>query len=271
MFRWNRSPEPSWREELFTIGGAPNLNAAYLDLVWWPGEPHHPGAERQDVQRWCVVECLPEAALTKTTRYALQARELLKALRGPPPASLRSWVVKNGHRVIQSRSIVSQWQWELFRASGCFMQPYWIIQGVHGGHLWSFPPAYQMLLRMANRPLTPPVPGSLPYAEWDGRVRAQLVRERALRDWLQRWQMTRDQTRKTDKDQKREDLALEREGRRQLLAWLDQQMGRGAEALGQHLAKVDMPVTAEAEPTDEQLEAADEAIIAQTPSNQYEL
>lgn len=271
VFRWSREAPEDWKHELYAIGGPPSVQAAYLDLVWWPGEPHTSGAQRQDVQRWCVVECLPLAALTRTHRHAAQARDLLKALHGPPPSTLRTWAVKNGHRVIQSRALVSQWQWELFRSTGCYVVPYWVIQGTHGGHLWMFPPAYQLLLRMSGRPLSPPAPGSLPYAPWDNRVRAQLGRERTLREWLERQQMTRDRTQKTAQDHKREDVALEKEGRRQLLAWLDEQMGLASDALGTHLAKQDLPTTPEGVVTDEQLEAETDAILASGPTNPNDL
>jgi hypothetical protein len=270
MFRWDVEPEPHWREELYAIGGPPSTQIAYLEIVWWPGEPPAFEAEDQSVQRFVIVEAIPRAAFERNHRYAAQARERIKALDGPPPWTMRTWHVVGGKRVIRSRSLVSQWQWLLWRTTGCFCQPFWVIQGDRGGHLWTFPPAYQMLLRMAGRPLHPPAPGTLPYAPWDSRVRAQLIRERELREGLERFR-TRDQTKKSDTDHKREDLALEREGRRQMLRWLDQQLGVAAEALGTHLAKQDLPVRPDREPTDEQLEAADDEILASTPTSEATL
>lgn len=266
IFHYTKTPEPGWRDALYAIGGQPSTQASYLDLHWWAGEAPAREAEDQAIQRWVVWEMFPEAALTRTPRYAAQARELLTALHGPPPVTLRSWIVRNGHRQIRSRSLVSQFQWELFRTTGCWAQPYWIIQGVTGGHLWQFPPSYQMLLRLHGRPLNPPSPGNLPYAVWDGRVRAQLVRERALREWLESFS-NRDATSRRDHHHKREQVEVEREGRRQLLAWLDQQMGNAARETGPMLGRADIPVRPDAEVTDEQMEAESNAFVHATPTD----
>ena len=253
MFRFERDPPARWRAELYAIGGWPNTQASYLDLLWWAGEPPMPEAEDHAIQRWVVWECIPVAALERTPRFAAQARELLTALRGPPPVTQRSWIVRNGKRQMRSASIVSQFQWDLFRQRREWCQPYWVIQGETGGHLWRFPPAYQMLLRLHGRRLHPPMPGNLPYAEWDNRVRNQLIRERQLRERLEAFS-TRDQTSKSDRHHKREQLEIERDGRRALLAWLDQQMGMASRETSGMLARADLPVREHAAVTDEQLE-----------------
>lgn len=263
MFRFEREAPREWREELYAIGGRPNLQAAYLDIFWWPGYPPRSGGEDHTIQRWTVWEMIPRAALEKTNRNKAQARELVGALTGPPPASLRTLVTRNGRTVVRSSSIVSQEQWEIHRKTSCYPLPHWVIQGDHGGHLWSFPPAYQMLLRLSKRRLHPPPPGNLPYAEWDNRVRSQLLRERELRERLEAFS-TRDRESKTDSHHKREQIEVEREGRRALLAWLDKQMGNAANETQGMLGRADIPVRDDAEVTDEQLEAESEQFVMAT-------
>lgn len=266
MFRAQWPVPDAWRAELYTIGGQPNQQAAYLDLWWNAGETHEP------VQRWVVLELLPQAALERTPRYKAQAHDLLAALRGPPPVTMRSWVVRGGKRVLRSTAKVAQWQWEIYRRTGCYALPHWIIQGSHGGHLWQFLPAYQLLLRTAGRPLNPPLVGDLPYAPWDNRVVHQLTRERELREQLEALTQ-REPTRRTERDHKREYLEIERMGRRALLAWLDTQLGHAAETTqGFFKARADdLPLRADREVTDEQLEAASAAIVNTTETNPEDL
>lgn len=263
MFRATREPDAAWCHELYAIGGQPNAQASYLDVLWWAGEPPSSGAEDHAIQRWAIWECLPLAALERTPRFAAQAYELLRALRGPPPTSKRTWIVREGRRQMRSTSIVSQFQWELFQTRREWVVPYWIIQGNYGGHLWRFPPAYQMLLRLHGRRLQPPVPGMLPYAAWDNRVRSQLIRERELRERLESFS-TRDRTTKTDSHHKREQIEIEREGRRALLQWLDAQMGNAARETQGMLGRAEIPVREDAEVTDEQLEAESEQFVMAT-------
>jgi hypothetical protein len=57
---------------------------------------------------------------------------------------------------------------------GYHAQPFWVIQGEHGGHKVSYTTVEAELAGNLGMSRTPPEPGSLPYAEWDGRVRANL-------------------------------------------------------------------------------------------------
>jgi hypothetical protein len=87
-------------------------------------------------------------------------------------------------------------QWRLWREHGVYGIPWWVIQGEHGGHKRWFNQGEKKALRYAKLPDEPPVPGSLPYAPFDGRVLDRVLqydRLRRLQETLSREGVKADQ------------------------------------------------------------------------------
>lgn len=151
---------------------------AGLVLVWEPGYDWVLEGQRtpEVVERWMLYHAYPEVFLDPNNEVDAQ---LLAELKGPPPESLRQVIpipeapVPGTVRVVPGTSI-TQRQWELFRQTGRYCQPAWCIQGEHGGHPMAYPPVFQYLMRSKGKRSTPPLPGELPYAPFDGRVIAAL-------------------------------------------------------------------------------------------------
>jgi len=76
-------------------------------------------------------------------------------------------------------------QWDLFQQTGCYSQRFWIIQGHKGGHKWRLSEAERGLLQNMGVGGDTPLPGDLPYAEYDQRVFTKIARG----DRLMRWRM----------------------------------------------------------------------------------
>lgn len=253
MREWVRATPAAWDDALARVSGtAPNERVPWLKLVWEPGEPW------ESVERWLIYEMLPVARLLAdpSPRNQEAAHAVLADLRGPPPAVRRSWDVVDGKRVMRSGSRVTQREWELYRTTGCYGRPYWVIQGQYGGHKRWFNPIEQRLLRLAGKPTAPPMPGDLPYADWDQRVADALSRERAL---LEQQTLVRNIENRTAEVYQRELQVRERTLAKDLLGHLDQQLRAAVEDVRYRWNPSDLP---EGKPiTDEDMESAEESFV----------
>jgi hypothetical protein len=141
LFVWKRDVPESWQRQLAEL--APRVQSlSWLKIVWIAGTPDDP------IQRFVIFQMTQRDKIPAT---------VLDMLTGPPPGK--------DHRIDLMRE-----QWDLFRETGCYGQPFWIIQGKHGGHKRHFNRIEQMTMKMHGRPQYPPVAGSLPYAPFDQRV-----------------------------------------------------------------------------------------------------
>lgn len=152
---------------------------SHLRLVWEPGDAWDP------VERWYLYDCVPrsvfEEAATKRRLMGVQEDDnadaiLIRDLDGPSPredgyydATLKRFV----H--LRDRECTLQ-QWRLWQSHGLYGIPWWVIQGERGGHKRWFSAPEKKALRYAGLPDEPPVPGSLPYAPFDGRVLDTVLR-----------------------------------------------------------------------------------------------
>jgi hypothetical protein len=267
MFRWTWEPEPSWQEELSCVTGAePNRRVPWSLLVWEPGENMEPLV----VQRWMLYEMIPPPRLyqQQDASSVYHANCLLDALNGPSPRSLRTWKrvpdkkdpAGGGRWLCTSDSLVTQMQWELWHRWGCYGMPYWVIQGVHGGHKRSFNHIESRLLKLHQRRTQPPDAGDLPFAPWDNRVFSALAEERRIRETFDGLG-GRDAETQTAEDHRRRRRALARQTGIELLGWLDRQLAEGIAAApvakkSERNTQIDnAPTTGEI--TDEQMEQAE--------------
>ena len=201
-----REPDPEWVRDLATIA-PPSDRVTWLKLLWEPGETWEP------VQRWEIREMVP--------RLDHVDPDILDALKGPDPRLEGHFVdevdpcplciepghlcdqchgegkIRSGRQVWESPAIISRRQWELYRATGCYALRFWILQGSHGGHKWTFSPVEQSYLKARHLPYDTPPPGFLPYAPYDRRVRAKLLELDRLRQWQHRMDWDQRAERKT--------------------------------------------------------------------------
>lgn len=181
-FIWHRPVPANWSRELATLTPK-SETAPWLLLAWLPGDPWAP------VQRWGIYEMVPLHAwweiIQKHRHRGHKAEQtweynILQELEGPNPRDTGYFdTVLN--RFVSDAAITRQ-EWELFHEHKAVPKIFWVIQGSHGGHQRFFSQAQQKLLRGAQLPAEPPAPGSLPYAEFDGRVLDLLARHDRLRN-----------------------------------------------------------------------------------------
>lgn len=154
-----------WEKELAEIS-SPQDHFVWLKLVYEEGYPWEP------VERYMIYQMTPARLMTKGTLM----EAILEQLQDPDPPSAHGnyydtvleEFVRNPDCYITERA------WHMYRETGCWGRPYWVIQGEKGGHKRWFTTVEKQLLRLAKLPTEPPAPGDLPYAEWDDRVKKQL-------------------------------------------------------------------------------------------------
>lgn len=170
QFIYDRPVPPNWQAELEAI--VPRTERAnWLILAW------HPGIQYEPVQRWLIYEVL--------VKNAHVPGDILESCRGKCPREDGQWVsdatVAGGKRW-RSNSLVDLVQWRLYQQTGHFCQPFWVIQGTHGGHRRRLSQAEENFFASFDLPAVPN-PGELPYAEWDHRVARQIGEADRLRKW----------------------------------------------------------------------------------------
>ena len=151
-----------WRDDLETISPH-NDQTSFLHLVYEPGWPWEP------VGRFMLYDC-PPLGVTKW--------EFLEEVRGPSPDTKTHYDPITGS--ITGTTLCNQTQWNIYQEIGRFSYPWWVIQGDKGGHKVQFTPREQTFLRGMDLPTTPPQCGSLPYAPFDNRVKAQIIKHDKL-------------------------------------------------------------------------------------------
>lgn len=186
---------------------------------------------RGDWERWCIWQMIPPAGVPATlwgddtqlvTRVEVIAGKRL--IRTAPDPN---------YRLVLNRKLMTRWAWELHLATGCYPQPFWVVQGDQGGHKWSFSEQEARLAEMNGFPAEPPEPGTLPYAPLDRRVLEKIV----AYDQLPYWNMLAKGHHELDeRDLDEREAEMMREGNRQLWKWLDTQVDRAVEESGVALA-----------------------------------
>jgi hypothetical protein len=109
-------------------------------------------------QRWVLYECVPNAYVSPVFR---------EMLAGPHPDS-------------DPDTLITDFQWRMYRRFGVHARPFWVVQGFQGGHYYSFDRATRELMKAMQKPVEPPAVGALPYAPFDGRVVRQLINHNRL-------------------------------------------------------------------------------------------
>ncbi len=238
-------PVPSeWRQQLADaypiVPGQP-----FPWLVWEPGYDWILQGNTHDeiVERYMLYWCIPIENLDPFGPGRDWERGLLQELKGPPPESIRI-VDKIAGRMVRilPGTVITQRTWEVyhetlaFTPSGCYALPIWCIQGAHGGNPMSYPPIYQVRAKMLGLPQEPPMPGTLPYADFDRRVTDALAGYETIRE--RAWDYRK---------HKRTIGSRNRETERKVTAmvdqWLQERVQPYAENIAPILMDADLPVT----------------------------
>lgn len=187
LFLYEREPDPKWQADLNRIA-PPGDRVNWLKIHWFPGEPYEP------IQRWAVWEIVVNPLQhVKTPDEAQFVKDVLADLNGPDPKTDGRWFYDEdlGQDRWFSNSNVSQVQQKIYHEIGGGQKiPHltWIIQGSNGGHLWKLGPADRAVLaefRADADQVDTPLPGDLPYADYDERVSSRLAERDRLRRWKQ--------------------------------------------------------------------------------------
>jgi hypothetical protein len=238
-FVYTREVPKAWTDDLARLNVGENVSS--LHLIWQAGMPWRP------VQRWEVYEVLPATAVDRilTQEQILGKTDTLtqrlwRDLKGLNPRETGRWIPDNsvpqhmGGKRWKSFSIVSQEQWLLHKQTGGLPTRSWIIEGTAGGHAWQFGQFEKhFLLACGTDPETVeqlvdlwPVPGSLPYADYDQRVFNALAERDQLNTWKEslRWQDRNDHAVAADVLD-RASRHRHRDMQSRMMTWIENQVG----------------------------------------------
>ena len=177
-YRHTREVDPAWQQELDQLCTG---HSHSLKIHWFAGWDYEP------VQRWRIFEMIPEP-------YRGVPLEMLEDLRGfsPRHPDNGKWITP-GYQVLEEEQDITRWyswssvdfdQWTLFQETQCFAVPVWIIQGDKGGHRWRLSTTEIGVLQESGIESPElPLPGDLPYADYDRRTFTQLAEFDRLRKW----------------------------------------------------------------------------------------
>lgn len=192
MFDHRREVPPEWQHLLETIVPR-HERLSWLQIVWQAGlSPKDTNTDEHVVQRWEIYECFSPEFLSP---------EILTELRGPDPRTLGEFIYDRDHpeasrRVWNSWCNISRCQWDIFQKSGCGSQRFWIIQGTHGGHVWTLSRTEKSFLSAMCLVYDTPMPGDLCYAEFTDVTLKKVIELDRLRKWRHELDWT-DRTKKS--------------------------------------------------------------------------
>lgn len=170
------------------------------------------GAWLNVATRWVLYEMLPYKAVPEGKRLQLGGTPYWEM-----PKHLRAG----------RKQAVTAFQWEIYRKHKCWARPFWVIQGTDGGTPAEFSEIEQAILQAQGLETEPPEPGALPFAQWDGRVEAQLqARDRLMKA---RFRLSQLQASADNDALKAESVIAEEEFRKTFWGWWKERMEPQAE------------------------------------------
>lgn len=196
-----KTPPREWEDALRAL--SPKSETTSYLLFAWKEPPLAP--ERG---RWCLYEAIPNALITVERRLELEGA----------PFWERPLAERQAHA-----TIVSAYQWEMYRLYRVDVRPFWCIQGSEGGTPFHHSAIEKKYLTMMGKPAHPLPLGDLSFAPWDARVE-KAVRER---DRLVKLGGSVDRLRQSGGAEvmRMETEAAEREYRRIFWDWFGEKLG----------------------------------------------
>jgi hypothetical protein len=153
-------PPPAWERQLWAISPRSD-RMSWLTFAW----KDSPDKLDKNLGRWVLYECIPEPLIKTDLHIMLNDRPY--------------WELPEGKQ--HGRALfVSAYQWIMYREQGVYAQPFWVIQGSHGGTPVEYSPFEKRLLALKGLPTTPPPRGALPYAPWDRRAERAVMERNVL-------------------------------------------------------------------------------------------
>ncbi len=207
-----KRPPAEWEADLREISP---VSAVHSYLIFaWKEPPLQP-----DLGRWCLYEAIPEAAIDIERRLLL--------------SDAPYWELPTQAEREARSSLVSAFQWEMYRVHRVDVRPFWCLQGTAGGtplHYDSIEKRYRRMVRQSD---TPPYVGAFPYAPWDARVKRAVLR----RDRLMKMGRDVDALKASGTHAAVASVreAREREFRREFWDYMTEKLGPRAEELGHFL------------------------------------
>jgi hypothetical protein len=207
------------------------------DRFKWLKIIHEQGYPWEPIDRFIIYEMLPVKVMD--TGEGLLP-EILAQLQHPqPPSEMGNYYDHAlGEFVRNEDCLITERAWHLYRETGAWGRPYWVIQGTKGGHKRWFSQIEQQLLRAAGLPHQPPEPGDLPFAEFDDRVKKQLHNQDMLRSVHVRLKGTKQQMVAVNALRQER---MERELRENLVKFLYSQVADIAGDVHKSLVELDAP------------------------------
>ena len=246
---FQRPVPESWEQDLGLIAPPSNF-VSWLKLRWEPGDPWEP------IERYVVWHM-------RHPRFVHPG--ILRELRGPHPRSTGHYcadgwcacAIKKGCWAGGAARQIDRAQWELFHETGHYGTRWWVLQGDAGGHKHRLDKWESKISRMHGGSADTPVPGQLPYADWDQRAFLKIVhrdRVRTYKHILDYCARSHDQM---DAEERDEELRV----REQLWSWLESQVKRTVHDIG-HSGAVALKDAAReaAPPPRSQVELSDEQV-----------
>lgn len=222
-----RDVPQAWRDDLARITPV-SEHVSYLWLRWEPGDPF----DGQEVQRWYIwhMRSIPLLLTPKNGKKPSDHYQRVVAeLKGPHPRSTGKYEPEAKCWVGGTTGVIDRATWELYHETGHYGTRWWCIQGDNGGHRHRLDPIERKVARIMTGKSGTPVPGELPYADFDQRVMVKI----AELDRLRAWKGFLDFTKRTNAQMDAEMLALEQEANRHIWNWLDGQVDKAVENIGQ--------------------------------------
>lgn len=153
-------PPPAWERQLRAISPI-SERMSWLTFAW----KDSPDKLDKNLGRWVLYECIPEALIKTDLHMMLNDRPY--------------WELPEGMR--RGRAMfVSAYQWIMYREYRVYAQPFWVIQGEHGGTPVEYSAFEKKLLALKGLPTEPPPRGALPYAPWDRRAESAVMARNEL-------------------------------------------------------------------------------------------
>ena len=140
---------------------------ARVVIYWEPGDPWQP------INRFFLGQAVDP-------RFVTIEPWVLAALKGPNPRSQGHYCgdgyclceVKRYRWEGGASRFVTGYQWRMYRDTGLYVTPWWVIQGSRGGHRykWEKEEVASLVASIKGLGDQPPCAGDLPYAPFDQRV-----------------------------------------------------------------------------------------------------
>lgn len=208
---FQRAVPEDWEKQLAEFS-PPTSRFKWLKTIWEAGYPWEP------VERFMIYEMVPSHGV---------AEEILEQLQDPHPPSMHGnyFDTVKDEFILNPDCLITERAWHMYRETGCWGRPYWVIQGDKGGHKRWFTRVEKMYLRLAGLPPAPPAPGDLPFAEPSDLVMKKLQQHDLLRGIHNSQRFAAGAAQDAWKAMEAEQ---EREFRKKLVEWLHDQVDASA-------------------------------------------